>query len=95
VSWPCTVLVEADADSIGRPFVPGADCSDADGDGRADICNEAASPDINGDGTVDGSDLGIMFSYWGGSDAIADITRDGTVNGEDLGLMLIFWGPLP
>ncbi|MFM1882915.1 MAG: hypothetical protein RJA05_1324 [Planctomycetota bacterium] len=95
VSWPCTVLVEADADSIGRPFVPGADCSDADGDGRADICNEAASPDINGDGTVDGSDLGIMFSYWGGSDAIADITRDGIVNGEDLGLMLIFWGPLP
>jgi hypothetical protein len=95
VSWPCTVLVEADADSIGRPFVPGVDCSDADGDGRADICNEAASPDINGDGTVDGSDLGILFSYWGGSDAIADITRDGTVNGEDLGLMLIFWGPLP
>jgi hypothetical protein len=36
-----------------------------------------------------------MFSYWGGSDAIADITRDGTVNGEDLGLILIFWGPLP
>ena len=95
VSWPCTVLVEADADSIGRPFLVGMDCSDADGDGRSDICNEAASPDINGDGTVDGSDLGIMFSYWGGSEQIADITRDGMINGEDLGLILIFWGPLP
>jgi hypothetical protein len=95
VSWPCAVLVEADADSIGRPFFLGEDCSDADGDGRSDICNEAASPDINGDGTVDGSDLGIMFSYWGGSDPIADITRDGMINGEDLGLILIFWGPLP
>lgn len=95
VSWPCTVLVKADADSIGRPFLLGATCADADGDGRADICNEAASPDINGDGTVNGSDLGIMFSYWGGSEPIADITRDGVVNGEDLGLILIFWGPLP
>jgi lysophospholipase L1-like esterase len=95
VSLSCTVLVEADADSIGRPFVLGADCSDADADGRADICKGAASPDINGDGTVDGSDLGITFSYWGGSDPIADITRDGIVNGQDLGLILIFWGPLP
>jgi hypothetical protein len=95
VSWPCTVLVEADARSIGRPFIPGADCSDADGDGRADICNEAASPDINGDGVVDGGDLGILFSFWGSSDPVADITRDGMINGEDLGLLLIFWGPMP
>ncbi|MFZ9688300.1 MAG: hypothetical protein ACO3DS_00520 [Phycisphaerales bacterium] len=95
LSWPCTVLVEADARSIGRPFIPGADCSDADGDGRADICNEAASPDINGDGVVDGGDLGILFSFWGSSDPVADITRDGMINGEDLGLLLIFWGPMP
>jgi len=95
VGWPCMVLVEADADSISRPFLIGMDCSDTDGDGRADICPEGASPDLNGDGTVDGNDLGIIFSYWGGSEPMADITRDGIINGEDLALILIFWGPLP
>lgn len=95
VGWPCTVLVNADADSIGRPFFVGTDCSDADGDGDPDICHEAASPDINNDGTVDGGDLGILFSAWGLADPVSDITRDGMVNGEDLGLMLFFWGPYP
>jgi hypothetical protein len=73
----------------------GADCSDADADGQTDICNAAASPDLNGDGMVDGSDLGILFSHWLGTDPIVDITRDGVVDGQDLGLLLIFWGPLP
>ena len=48
--------------------------------------------DIDGNGTIDGADLGLLLGAWGTPDADADINGDGTVNGADLGLLLGAWG---
>jgi parallel beta-helix repeat protein len=53
--------------------------------------------DINGDGTVDGMDLGELGMSWlasvGDPDYVAnrDINGDGTVDGMDLGIMGMHW----
>ena len=46
--------------------------------------------DLNGDGRVDGADLGLLLSQWGSSGS-ADLNGDGTVDGGDIGLMLVEW----
>jgi hypothetical protein len=46
--------------------------------------------DLNGDGSVNGADLGILLGAWG--TAAADLTGDGTTDGADLGLLLGSWG---
>jgi hypothetical protein len=48
-------------------------------------------PDLNGDGVVDGADLGLLLGAWGGSGP-ADLNGDGVVDGADLGLLLGAWG---
>ena len=53
--------------------------------------------DLNGDGVVDGADLGLMLANWGPvtSDAgsrAADLNGDGMVDGADLGVLLSRWG---
>jgi len=51
--------------------------------------------DLNGDGFVDGNDLGLMLAAWGvcgGASCPADITGDGFVDGNDLGQLLAAWG---
>ncbi|MBM4110509.1 MAG: hypothetical protein FJ254_04000 [Phycisphaerae bacterium] len=47
------------------------------------------SPDFNGDGLVNGLDLGVLLSAWGA--AQGDINSDGTTDGADLGLLLSGW----
>lgn len=47
--------------------------------------------DINGDRIVDGADLTLMLSQWGGSGS-ADLDQDGAIGGADLALMLGDWG---
>ena len=49
--------------------------------------------DINGDGDVNGADLGILLASWGPCPppCPADINGDGVVNGADLGLLLAAW----
>ena len=51
----------------------------------------APDPDLNGDGRVDGADLGIMLLYWGSSGTPGDLDGDGQVGGPDLGIMLAGW----
>ena len=56
-----------------------------------------AIADLNGDGSVNGSDLGIMLGNWGptpsgSGTALGDLNRDGTVDGSDLGRLLAQWG---
>ncbi len=46
--------------------------------------------DLNGDGVVDGADLGLLLSAWGTPDG--DVNGDGTTDGADLGLLLGDWG---
>jgi hypothetical protein len=47
--------------------------------------------DLNGDGVVNGADLGLLLGAWG-SAGPGDLNGDGTVNGADLGLLLGAWG---
>lgn len=70
--------------------------------GRALRCREIAqlfehpgtevtwTADINGDGVVDGADLGLLLGDWGGTSA--DLDGDGVVDGADLGVLLGSWG---
>jgi len=64
--------------------------------GAADLvidCTPFGDPcpeDLNGDGIVNGADLGLLLGAWGTSGE--DINGDGLTNGADLGLMLGAWG---
>ncbi len=55
-------------------------------------CPGACPADLNGDGQVDGADLGSLLSAWG-VDLSADLNGDGLIDGADLGVMLSAWGP--
>lgn len=47
--------------------------------------------DIDGDGMVDGDDLGMLLSSWGTA-GVTDIDGDGNTDGNDLGALLAAWG---
>ena len=49
--------------------------------------------DINGDGVVDGADLGSLLAAWGpcSRPCPADLNGDGVVDGADLGMLLAGW----
>jgi hypothetical protein len=57
-------------------------------------CKPQCSGDLSNDGSVDGIDLGMLLSNWGGSGA-GDLSGDGQVNGIDLGALLARWGACP
>jgi hypothetical protein len=64
----------------------------------SDISAELSAPgvligtlgDLDGNGIVNGADLGLLLGAWG--TAGADLDADGTTNGADLGLLLGSWG---
>ncbi|HMN95823.1 MAG TPA: hypothetical protein PKC43_11930 [Phycisphaerales bacterium] len=65
---------------------------------EADGCDCPGTPvpcvgDLNGDGVVDGADLGLLAGGWG--TAAGDLNGDGIVDGADLGILLGNWGPCP
>lgn len=70
-------------------------------DGGGNTLNPNCCPaDLDGDGAVDGADLGILLADWGNcvgckSDINGDSAVGGTVDGGDLGLLLAAWGPCP
>ena len=49
--------------------------------------------DLNGDGLVNGADMGILFVAWGPASPgnMADIDGNGMVDSADLGQLLIHW----
>jgi hypothetical protein len=47
--------------------------------------------DLNGDGSVNASDLAILLGNWGGAGA-GDINGSGTVDAADLAILLSNWG---
>lgn len=75
-------LVEAGVDDVS---IVGLDC------GAVTPC----PGDLDGNGLVNGADLGTMLEKWGTSDPVADLNADGIVNGSDLGELLIGWGSCP
>ncbi|MFM8698256.1 MAG: hypothetical protein ACKOF7_06245 [Phycisphaerales bacterium] len=49
--------------------------------------------DLDGNGSVNGDDLGILLGAWGPANgSAADLNADGFVNADDLGIMLGAWG---
>jgi hypothetical protein len=54
-------------------------------------CN-ANPADLNGDGVVNGADLGQLLAGWGLSGR-TDLNGNGTTDGADLGMMLSAWAP--
>jgi hypothetical protein len=58
---------------------------------RALDCPPAADPDLNGDGVVDGADLGLLLLAFGGADSSADLDGSDVVDGADLGILLLAW----
>ncbi|MFO0873814.1 MAG: CRTAC1 family protein [Phycisphaerales bacterium] len=50
----------------------------------------ACPADFDGNGSVDGADLGSLLGDWNGS--ARDLTGDGVVDGADLGVLLGAWG---
>jgi hypothetical protein len=64
---------------------------DANNDGIPDSCAPPGDPaDLNGDGIVDGGDLGLMLANWG-EPGTSDLDGDGDTDGGDLGLLLASW----
>jgi choice-of-anchor B domain-containing protein len=69
-------LVEAAIDDLR---ITNVDCT-------ADIVG-----DVNGDGVVNGTDLGLLLGAWGTGNAAADLNDDGVVNATDLALLVGAW----
>ena len=56
----------------------------------------ACRADLDGNGSVDGADLGLLLGAWGpAAGNSADLNGDGFVDGADLGLLLGAWGTCP
>lgn len=50
--------------------------------------------DLNDDGEVNSTDLGLLLQSWGPClDCAADLDGNGVVNAQDLGLLYVEWGP--
>jgi uncharacterized protein YunC (DUF1805 family) len=73
---------------------------DEDADGVPDECQQGSPADLDGDGDVDGFDLGILLGNWTGAGFYfpcpphqpADLNGDCKVNGFDLAILLGSWG---
>jgi hypothetical protein len=54
--------------------------------------NDGVFGDLNGDGIVNGADVGLFLAAWGTCDGCdADFNNDGIVDGADFGQLLIAW----
>lgn len=62
-------------------------------EGVVKVCEK--SPDLDGDGAVDGADLGLLLAGWGpcpvACPCAGDLDGDGEVGGADLGALLAAW----
>jgi hypothetical protein len=60
--------------------------------GQAATSGTKAVEDLDGDGDVDGADLGLQLGSWGAcAGCPGDLNDDGIVGGDDLGLLLAAW----
>lgn len=56
------------------------------------VPNEGIPGDLDGDGLVNGADMGLLLSEWGPCPGCpADLNGDGVVDGADMGLLLVNW----
>lgn len=92
----------------GQPTIGGVTGIGVDGNGELIIVSDqgnlfrivpeadhggcACAGDLDGNGDINGGDLGIFLALWGTTNADADLNGDGQVNGGDLGYLLSYWG---
>ncbi len=74
-----------------RVRVPAGAMQSAEIDGFSDVAPEAAKGDLDGNGIIDGADLGILLSAFGSGEPSADLDGNGTIDGGDLGALLAAW----
>lgn len=55
-------------------------------------CAAGLCGDIDGDGSVNASDLAILLGAWGGPSPASDLDASGTVDASDLAILLGAWG---
>lgn len=96
----CVVMTEVDCVNNGGVWGgAGTDCTDADGNGVADVC-ETCGGDVNCDGFVNLGDLAQLLANYGtlvgATWQMGDIDGDGDVDLADLALLLASYGsPCP
>ena len=54
--------------------------------------NDDCAVDLDGDGTVGGTDLAQLLARWGRADDDADLDENGIVDGADVTVLLAAWG---
>ncbi len=78
--------------------------NDGGGNCVAISCDDCEHPplpcpgDLDQNGEVDASDLGLLIAAWNTDGPIvegSDINGDGTINAADLGLLIGAWGVCP
>ncbi|MBM4111289.1 MAG: hypothetical protein FJ254_08050 [Phycisphaerae bacterium] len=74
-----------------RVRVPVGAMQSAEIDGFSDVTPVGISGDLDGNGSVDGADLGILLSAFGTAEPSADLDGNGSVDGGDLGALLAAW----
>lgn len=88
-----TVSVQVEAGTSYRIRVGGY--NGASGTGTLSVSCKPLSVcegDLDGNGAVDGGDLGTLLGAWGTASAVADLDGNGIVDGADLGILLGAWG---
>jgi thermitase len=96
---PAALLRTSLQDTCVDVFDPGTDARTGRGRIDAGAAVRAAQlaaglGDLDGDGTIDGRDLGMLLGAWGpcGTGCPADLNDDGAIDGADLGTLLANWG---
>jgi hypothetical protein len=74
-----------------RVRVPAGAMQSAEIDGFSDVAPAGIAGDLDGNGTIDGADLGILLSAFGTTEPGADLDGSGSVDGGDLGALLAAW----
>jgi hypothetical protein len=94
--WRGVIPAQAPSAAV-EYWVTAVDFSSNVGTGPTRTFTEAGPPanpaDLDGNGVVNGADLGLMLAGWGacGSPCPGDLDGNGAVNGADLGLLLAAW----
>jgi hypothetical protein len=96
--WRGTIPAQDPSASV-EYWVSAVDFAGNVGQGASRTFTEAGPPplpgDLDGNGVVNGADLGLLLAGWGtcGTPCPGDLDGNGVVNGADLGLLLANWTP--
>ena len=87
------MLIAISIDGVGDDILSAEQITQGDVAGRITLLRTADPPqpgDLNGDGSINGADLALLFQYWA-LPGIGDIDGDGVAGGFDLTILLSNW----